>query len=256
MRIESEEQDLHVEVESYIELLTEEKMRLGMGHREAERQARIEIGGIEQTKERIRESRHGGLIEAIGRGLSLDLRHALRTLSRRPLYASTAILAFCLGIGATSTVFSVAYGILLRPLPFEHPDDLAEIHMTSPDSTFVRDAGTVQQVVRWRESATSLTSVSGFQSAQHTLAGGVFARTLFGVHVEPDFFQTLGVSPLIGRDFLPEDYVDGRVVLLSHRLWRNDFGEDPGIVGTTLHLDGSPALRAANVDPMDILRVS
>src|SRR4051812_19871358 len=115
------ERDLDEEVGGYVEMLAEEKVRAGMEPGQARRTARIELGGAEQVKEQVRDVRAGRLIEELVR----DLRSATRSLAKTPSFTAVAALALALGIGANPAMFSVAYGVLLRPLPYPGADRVA-----------------------------------------------------------------------------------------------------------------------------------
>jgi hypothetical protein len=117
---ERADRELSEELASYLELLTAEKMAAGQSAREARRAALLELGGADQVKERVREVRVGALLDHVLR----DARLALRTLGRSPGFAAAAILALALGVGATTSIFSLAYGVLLRPLPDAEPHEL------------------------------------------------------------------------------------------------------------------------------------
>src|SRR5882672_8365716 len=119
------ERDLDDELRAYLDQLTEEKRVTGMSAAEARRAARIELGGLEQVKEEVRQVRTGHMLEE----LLQDLRYGIRTLRKNPAFTVVAVLALALGIGANTTMFSVAYGILLRPLPYPGADRVAVVYM-------------------------------------------------------------------------------------------------------------------------------
>ena len=181
------------------------------------------------------------------RNLSSDLRHAARSLRRSPGYAAAAGLTFALGIGATTAIFSVVQGVLLRPLPYPEPDRLA--------AAYARAGGGLATVsppdfVDWRAGAESFAALAAWHRTQLTLVGDGGAELLAGARVTPGFFEVLGVRPALGRGFRPEEEVAGadRVAVLGHAVWRDRFGADPGVVGRTVSLDGT-ARRVVGVTP-------
>ena len=121
------EQELDQEVSSYLDLLTEEKIRSGMAPEAARRAAKLELGGVEQVKEQVRDARAGVWIETVLQ----DLRYGVRVLRNNPGFSALVILTLALGIGANTAIFSVVYGVLLRPLPYGHGPQLVVLHQQS-----------------------------------------------------------------------------------------------------------------------------
>jgi putative ABC transport system permease protein len=128
------ERDLDSELRSYLELLTDEKVRAGLSPDHARRAALVELGGVEQVKEEVRDVRAGALVEIFLK----DVRYAVRALARTPAFTLAAALALALGIGASAAVFSVVNSVLLRPLPYAHAERLVVIPVSSPPSASSR----------------------------------------------------------------------------------------------------------------------
>jgi putative ABC transport system permease protein len=169
-----------------------------------------------------------------------DLRYALRSLRQRPGFTVLTVLTLALGIGATSAIFSVVNGVLLRPLPYDRPDDVLVVHTILEGNP----RGELSPPEYWdlREQARSFTHLAAFSDGSLTLTGSGAPERLQAGFVTADALRLLGVSPARGRAFAAEEDLPGRpaVVLLSDGLWRRRFGADPEIVGRTLILDDAP----------------
>ncbi|HEX6107186.1 MAG TPA: ABC transporter permease [Gemmatimonadales bacterium] len=170
-----------------------------------------------------------------------DLRYAVRSLRQRPGFAAVAVLTLALGIGANSAIFSVVNGVLLRPLPYAAPEELTIVQggwETQPDAEL-----SVSEYWDFKERQRSHLAIGAFAGGSVALTGTGAPERLSAGFVTADLLQALGVSPVLGRSFAPEEDLPGRpaVVLLSDGLWRRRFGADPGLVGRTILLDDAPA---------------
>ncbi|HLE70367.1 MAG TPA: ABC transporter permease [Vicinamibacteria bacterium] len=178
----------------------------------------------------------------VGEGLGDDLRYGLRMLRKSPGFTLVAVLLLALGIGATTAIFSVVNGVLLKPLPFEDPESLVMVWESAYKRDRARNVVGPYNFLRWRERARSFASMSAFVPWAANLAEGEGEpeRVAIG-YVSADLFSTLGVSAARGRVFTPEDGIPGneRVVLLGDGLWKRRFGADPDVVGRTLRVDGT-----------------
>jgi len=220
------ERDLDQEVRGYVDTLTDDKVRNGLDHPEAHRQAMIELGGVEQVKESVREARAGHLLE----NLWQDLRYGARTIARNPGWALIAVLSLGLGIGANTAMFSIVNSVLLKPLPYPRPDRLVRITDYFPKGA-----------LHFLQLETRSVEIAGYLSgSEFNLTGQGEPIHLTGSKVSANFFKVLGVSPSIGRTFADDEDVPGRnrIVLLGTSLWRSKFGGDPGILGRVITLDG------------------
>src|SRR5216683_500377 len=168
-----------------------------------------------------------------------DLRYAIRVLTRSPGFTVVAVLTLALGIGANTAIFTVVYGVLLRPLPFPEPDrivQLAESYQTQSDEMSV----SAKELESLREYGQLLEHIAGYTDVGFNLATGNEAEHVRGVPASAEYFQVLGVHPALGRDFLPEeDRGEGqRVAILSHELWMRRLGGDPGVIDQKILLSG------------------
>jgi putative ABC transport system permease protein len=231
------ERDLDEEVRAYVALLAEEKSRAGMSPDAALRAARMEAGGIEQVKEEVRDVRAGVLLDTFLQ----DLRYAARTLVKNPGFTLVAVLTLALGIGANTAIFSVLYGVLLRPLPY--PDagrlvGLSDVYLGNRGERAITyrefrllqtDSGALERSAVWTSVGLNL------------FAGGA-AERVDGLRVSEDYFRVLGVGMALGRDFVADEDQPGgpNVAVLSHGLWERRFGADRSIVGRPVSIDGAP----------------
>jgi predicted permease len=232
------DRDLSEELASYADLLTREKINGGLGSEAARRQALLEIGGMEQVKEQVREVRYGSFFEGILR----DMQQSARSLRHS---AGLTILATCtlgLGLGATTLIFSVFYSVLLQPLPFRNPERLVQLWETRAGTEFTQAA--FSRVNFWDVRAQNKTfeSVGALLVSDMNLTGNGDPQHLSAGFVSSRFFHVLGVSPIFGRDFAATQDQPGEagVVLISNKFWINHLASSRQVLGNTLHLDGRP----------------
>src|SRR6266852_174320 len=168
-----------------------------------------------------------------------DMRYAFRMLAKNPGFTAIAVLSLAVGIGANTAIFTVVYGVLLRPLPFPEPDrivQLAETYQAQSDEMSV----TAKQLERLQEYGQLFEHIAGYTDVGFNLATGNDAEHVRGVPASTEYFQVLGVHPTLGRNFLPEeDRGDGQhVAILSHSLWMRRLGGDSGVIGQKVLLNG------------------
>ena len=227
--------DVADEIDLHLEEKIDELMAAGLTREAASAAARRAFGNVTLVREESRDVWRWPLDDVLG-----DIRYAVRQLRRAPSFAGAAILTLAIGIGANSAVFSVVNTVVLRPLPFPSPERLVSVELMSirgrphPDSlayfTFfeLRRAAVVERIACYRD-------------AGMTLTGGDLPVHLQAMVVSWDLFELLGVTPALGRGFLPDEEAPAaRVVVLSHDVWQTQFGGDPGIVGRSITLDGQP----------------
>jgi predicted permease len=233
------DRDLHAELSSHLQLHIDDNLAKGMTPEEARRQALLKLGGLEQTKQLIRDQQSLPLAES----LFHDARFALRLLRKSPAFTAMAIATLALGIGANTAIFSVVNSVLLRSLPFPHPNELVHIHARSTFFDFPNLGVSLPDIADVRSSATSLSAIAIHQDAPKELSaeGGAKPQRLESTEVTEDFFPILGIRPLHGRLFTAADMQpSNRTVVLSYELWKKNFAADPNAVGKTITLDGQP----------------
>jgi predicted permease len=233
------ERDLDEEMRSVFALLVDEKEQAGLHPQAARRAASLELGGVEVVKDRVRDVRAGPLVDAFLR----DARYGMRILKRNPLFMLTAVLSLGSGIGATTTIFTVANGLLFRaPGGVSGPDRLVDISRTQ-DRRFGINPISYPNYDDIRRRATMLDGVYGYELdvKAMTMSTPSGSESLFGNVVTTNYFSVLGVSPVVGRLFSPDDRegLDASpIVVLSYRFWKRHFNEDPSIIGRSLELNG------------------
>ncbi|HKG94606.1 MAG TPA: ABC transporter permease [Gemmatimonadaceae bacterium] len=241
--------DVDDELRFHLELRVADLIAAGMPPAAARAEAERRFGDVHEIGDACltideRRLRRADRLEVIAH-MRQDLTLAARSLRKSPGFALTALLSIALGVGLTTTVFSAARAILIRPLPFERPDELVAVYARNT----VWGVGGVNisypDYLSWRDESRSLAGLAMWTWDSHTLSGGggtADAERVEGAEVTADLFPLLGVRPLLGRAFEPGDETPGRhhVVLLSHGLWRRRYAGDPAIVGRAVTVDGRP----------------
>jgi putative ABC transport system permease protein len=235
------ERQLHDELESFIELSTNARMREGATPEEARRLARLELGGVEQTKERVRTYRWGALLE---QGWQ-DLRYARRSLASQPAFTAIVVVTLAIGIGANTAIYTVVDSTMLRSLPFRDPDRLMRVSLTSepePDGRPGREdmIWSYPKYKTFRENQQVFEDTAIYRAITLNLTGTGEAERLRTEEVGAGYFPILGVSAEVGRTFLPEeDVTPGKdlVAVISYGLWHRQFGGERTIIGKTISLD-------------------
>ena len=233
------DQELDDELRDHLDLKTEQYVAQGMTQEEAHRRARLDLGGIEQTKEKCRDARRVNWIQDFVQ----DLRLSLRMLRKSPGFTGVAIFTLALGIGATTAIFSVVDSLLLRPLPYRNSHRVVRIWNTFPPRGMTELAASEPEFLEYRQSQT-LAHVAGFALGSTTLTGRGDPARLSVSWGTADFLAVLGTQPVLGRSFSPEEHEPGhdQVVILSHHLWRDRFGSNPAIIGQSVILNGKSSI--------------
>jgi macrolide transport system ATP-binding/permease protein len=233
--------DFSAEIEAHVRLEFERLREQGLGEQEARAAARRAFGNVTQARERFYES---------GRWLCWDhffqdLRYSLRMLRKSPAFTAIAILTLGLGVGANTAIFSLVNALLLKSLPYPHPERLGTIYArtTGPDSYDMRRNIDGEQWELLRDAVPSLLSaVSGIRTSGVNLQAGSHAQYLHAGRVSAHYFEVLGLQPMVGRNFTDaEDRPHGpKTAILSYALWRTVFGANPEVVGQAMLLKGEP----------------
>ncbi|MET0649708.1 MAG: ABC transporter permease [Pyrinomonadaceae bacterium] len=187
------------------------------------------------------------------RTLLQDVRYAVRTLLKSPGFASVAVLALALGIGANTAIFSVVKAVLLSPLPYPEPERLVWVRESNPGADIPDEPASAPNYNDWRTQVRSFDGIAAYANTALTLTdGGGEPERIPAVSTSANFFQVVGVAPALGRGFLPEEETTGqnRVVVLSHGLWQRRFGASPQALGQTMTLSGN-AYTVVGVAPAD-----
>ena len=182
--------------------------------------------------------------------LAADLRYACRSLRNNPAFAAVVILTAALGIGANTSIFSVVYAVLLRPLPYRDAARLVAPTNASPDALLSWGIPDFQYA-GWRDQAAIFDGIAASTGRQFTVTGSGEPEQLKAQIVTPGFLGALGVAPIVGRDFTDTDAAlrGGHAALISHDLWTRRFGADPSILSKSMTLDGKPYSVAGVLPP-------
>ncbi len=235
---DKDEQDMDRELRFHLEMEIEGNVRRGMSLPEARREALLRFGGVEKFKEECRDVRGAPLAESILQ----DVRYGVRILFRNPGFTIVAVLTLGLGIGANTAIFSVIYGVLMKPLPYKDGNQLVIVQQQAPLAHVLNVPFSVKEVQDYREQNQTLDAVVEHHSMSFTLLGGKEAQRVQTGVVSANFFDVLGVKPLLGRTFVAADEEPGSdaVLVLSYEYWRQSHGGDPGIVGRVFQMNNRP----------------
>jgi predicted permease len=232
--------DVDDELRYHVERQVAEYVARGMSPAEARTAALRAFGGVQRYKEEVEDEHAFQLFDQ----LRQDLAYTARAARRSPGFTAIVILTLALGIGATTAIFSVVRGVLLRELPFGSPDRLVRLWLANPTRNELRSPISVPDLADWQRITMSFDRLAGYSTLPTGLAlvdGGEPVRLKTGF-VSTGFFETLGVGAVAGRTILPSEHAEGqdRVVVLSHRLWSTRYGSARDIIGKTLRLNDEP----------------
>lgn len=229
------EAELDAELQFHIEESTRRYVESGMAARAARRAALRDLGGVEMTKEQVRNETGVRFLQDFAQ----DVRYGLRTLAKRPGFTLALVATIGLAIGSNAAVFSVVHSILLDPLPFYEPDRIVRVYNNYPGARVTGAENSVRDFHDRREGVDAFADVALFTEIAHSMGRGDAAQHVFAMQVTPSFFSVFGGVPAIGTLF-PDELTRGAAnyAVIGDDLWRSAFGGDPGVVGSTVFLDG------------------
>jgi len=234
------EAELAREIAAHVAFLEEEYLRQGLTPEEARRASRLAYGGVEQAKQLHRDER---AFQGLGQILQ-DTRYTFRQLRRSPGFTGTVILMLALGIGATTAIFSIVEGVLLRPLPFRDPDglvSLGDVLEGSHCASCADSSVTPPDIRNYMRGTQSFSHLGGYRGRLFELSGAGDPAAVNGTRMSGEVFAALGVPPLLGRTFTQqEDEENQQVVVLSYGMWRSRFHGDRNVLGSKILLYRKP----------------
>jgi predicted permease len=256
------EEELEKELSFHLDQHTSDLIKQGYSREEAWRQARLALGGPEQVKEMCRDARGTRWLWDLLR----DLRYGMRILAKQPGFTVVAVLALALGIGVNTAILSAVNGFVLRPLPVNEPAELMSLHWGRKADAQVWDQFSYPNYLDLREQNKSFSDMCAWSQTSAGISSGESrddgdggrAEVVWGELVSGNYFDVMGVKPMLGRGFLPEEVRTPNthpVAVISHSLWQRRFQADAGVVGKTIYLNGQ-AFTVVGVMPESFLGAS
>jgi putative ABC transport system permease protein len=246
--------DVDDELAFHLEMREEKLRAKGLSPHDAQTNARSRFGDPLRIRDECvaidtRYAQEMHLMEWFA-SVGADLRYALRSLRRTPAFTAVVILTLALGIGATSAIYTLVNGILLRPLPYPQPDRLVRLIQSYPERGLDGWGVSQQNIALYRDRASDFEAFSAYRFLGVTRTDASGAERLTVASVTADFFRVMGVSPAIGRAFTREEDTPGanNVAVISHALWETRFASNENVIGRTIDLDGKP-VRVLGVMP-------
>lgn len=231
-----QEEEFSAEIESHLQLHIDDNLRAGMTEERARREAILKLGGIEPTLQAHRNRRTIPFLETVLQ----DIRYALRQLRRNPGFTATAVLMLALGMSASIAIFAFVDASLLKPLPYANANRIADV--AEHGVAFPRSNLSYQDFLDWKLLNKVFSSMDAYTGSGFLLATPSGVQPVAAARVSDGFFRTLGIRPLLGRDFYAgEDQPNSAAtVILTYGSWQHRFGGDPKIIGQTITLSGKP----------------
>jgi macrolide transport system ATP-binding/permease protein len=232
----AQERELAAEIDSHLQMHIDDNLRAGMTAEQARRMAMLQLGGVEATKEAYRDRSTIPFLDH----LLQDLRFAIRQLRKNLGFTCTAVLVLALGMCASVAIFAFVDAALIKPLPYRNPSRLAGVFESV--AMFPQSNLSYPDYLDWKKLNTTLSSLDAYQHRGFLVSTPAGAQPVRGARVSDGFFRTLGVVPVLGRDFYAgEDLPTApRTVLLSYAAWQQRYGGRPDVLGQAVTLDGAP----------------
>ncbi|HWC99977.1 MAG TPA: ABC transporter permease [Candidatus Sulfopaludibacter sp.] len=233
-----DERELDRELRYHVDRQTELNRSRGIDEQEARRLAVLSVGGIEPLKEDCRDARAGRAVEA----LLQDIRYGVRVLLKNPGFSAAAVVTLALGIGANTAIFSLVYGVLLRPLPYRDGGQLVVLHQQLKQAHIDDMVFSVKEIQDYCDRNHTLTGIVEHHTMNFLLIGQDTAERVETAVVSANFFDVLGVKPLLGRTFVAADDVKDApaVLILSYKYWQTHQSGDPNVVGKVFQMNNRP----------------
>ena len=229
------ERELHAELTFEIEQRVEALVAGGMTETEARRQARLDFGGLDQTKEECRDARAVALFE----GALQDIRYGVRALRKTPGFVAVAVLSLALGIGVNTAIFSVVDAAVLRALPYGDPDRVVMVWEDASRIGLGKNWPSPGNFKEWNQRNHAFAGLAALVSVSANLTADGPPEQVFGRRVTANFFSVIGVHPVLGRTFTgEEERLKAPVAVVSYGLWKQRYGGDPNLAGKQILMDG------------------
>ena len=227
--------DIDREMRAHLDLQVEENIKAGMSPDEAREKAMRSFGNVNRAVDAAYDVKGGGVFET----LMQDIRYGVRMLAKHKAFTSVAVITLALGIGANTAIFSVVNELLLRPLPYRDAERIVTLWEVTPTGRRQNSASRAN-FRAWYAQNTSYQHIAAFSDQRLNLTGDGEPEELSVQYASSEFFKVLGVEPILGRTFLPEDDQAGAapVAVLTYGLWQRRFGAQPSLVGQPITLNG------------------
>ena len=232
------ERDLDQELRYHLDRQTELNVTRGMQPEEARREAILMVGGLETVKDECRDARAGRFIETLWQ----DIHYGMRVLRKNPGFAIAAILILALGIGVNTAIFSLVYGVLLRPLPYQNGGELVVLHQLNTKAAVPNVPFSVKEISDYGKQNHTLQGIVEHHTMAFLLSDANTAERVQTAVVSGNFFDVLGVKPILGRTFVAADDQPAAspVIVMSYQYWREHRAGDPSIIGKVFRMNSKP----------------